>query len=284
MNQILLNNLQDYLKKISVSQAKNINPDNLFLKIGNDKKDFISFIDELHTEGLLEYKYNIICKCSNEHTVYERDLYKKTKNCDMCGKTLIFNEEIKKGRVIYVLDKNEILGFGKEDINFTHESLKTQRLRVEEKGKLIKLSERSNSMKIFIGSSSEAIDDMERVARLIESCGHDALTWQDDSVFVAGQYTYESLIRVSNNVDAAIFVFKADDKTWFRNEEIESVRDNVILEYGLFSGNLGRRKVIFICKDNPKIATDLKGITHLALEDKDHTLKGKIQKWINEIS
>ncbi|MGJ0701512.1 TIR domain-containing protein [Clostridium perfringens] len=49
--------------------------------------------------------------------------------------------------------------------------------------------------------------------------------------------------------------------------------DNVLLEYGLFAGELGEENVIFICKGNPKIATDLKGITHLDLKDGNDTLK-----------
>lgn len=135
-------------------------------------------------------------------------------------------------------------------------------------------------MKIFIGSSSEQLDNAENVARWLENLGQEPILWT--SIFPLGTYTLEALINVSNIVDAAVFVFGEDDKSWYRDNTIMSVRDNVLFEYGLFSGKLSRNKVIFLCKGNPKIASDLVGITYGNL-DRPLNAKHHIMTWINNI-
>lgn len=136
-------------------------------------------------------------------------------------------------------------------------------------------------MKIFIGSSSEQLDNAKLVARWLENSNQDPILWTN--VFPLSTYTLEALVNVSNTVDAAIFVFGEDDKTWYRDNSIKSVRDNVLLEYGLFSGKLSRNKVVFLCKGNPKIASDLEGITYGNL-DKPHNAEELINNWIKDIN
>lgn len=136
-------------------------------------------------------------------------------------------------------------------------------------------------MKIFIGSSKESEDIMTDIGSILENMHEDPVCWNE--AFIAGEDTFESLVEISKSVDAAIFIFKADDKTWFRNKEINTVRDNVLLEYGLFTGSLGRDKVIFVCSGNPDIASDLKGITNLNFDNCKNTLKKEIKKWLNKI-
>ena len=74
-------------------------------------------------------------------------------------------------------------------------------------------------------------------------------------------WIWDALIDLSKNVDAAVFIFGEDDKIWFRGEGTMTVRDNVLLEYGLFSGKLSKVNTIFLCEGRPKLASDLEGIT-----------------------
>ena len=135
-------------------------------------------------------------------------------------------------------------------------------------------------LKVFIGSSSEQLDNAKQVAIWLEDLNQEPILWT--RVFPLGAYTLESLINISNLVDAAIFVFGDDDKIWFRNNTMMSVRDNILLEYGLFSGKLSRDKVVFLCKGDPKIASDLKGITFGNL-DKPNNAEQLVANWINRI-
>ena len=91
----------------------------------------------------------------------------------------------------------------------------------------------------------------------------------------------DSLIEITKRVDAAVFIFNADDKMWNDISALEStdkVRDNVLFEYGLFMGELGKNKVCFICKGNPKVASDLKGITYINGDIGEYKVKSKIRR------
>lgn len=138
-------------------------------------------------------------------------------------------------------------------------------------------------MRFFIGSSKEQLDIAKQVARWLEDWEHEPVLWSDHTVFPLGNFALESLIDISNKVDAAIFIFGADDKIWFRGESIMSVRDNVLLEYGLFIGKLSRKRVIFLCKGNPKIASDLTGITYADMS-KPYNVESQLKQWVNDIS
>lgn len=137
-------------------------------------------------------------------------------------------------------------------------------------------------MKIFIGSSKEQQDVVNEVAEWLEEMECEPLPWTDNEVFPLGVYSFDALLRVCSIVDAAIFIFGEDDKIWFRNETTLSVRDNVLLEYGLFSGKLPSGNVIFMCKGRPKIATDLTGITYAYL-DKKRNAKQRLELWVEHL-
>ena len=77
-------------------------------------------------------------------------------------------------------------------------------------------------------------------------------------IFVPGTNTIDALIDITKKVQAAVFIFNVDDTTWNENsalEEAKTVRDNVLFEYGLFTGALGKNKVCFVCKGRPKVAS-----------------------------
>src|SRR5215471_476250 len=131
-------------------------------------------------------------------------------------------------------------------------------------------------MRIFLGSSSEAVRYMELVASWIEESGHDPLPWNDHSVFTPGSYTFSSLVETTRRVDGAVFVFSEDDKVWYRADTAAQPRDNVLIEYGLFLGVLGQKRVLFCRKGAPETGSDLLGVVYVNIDDSKR-LAAKIQ-------
>lgn len=101
-------------------------------------------------------------------------------------------------------------------------------------------------MRVFIGSSTEQLAKANKIARWLDNLGVEVDVWNEIGVFVPGEYTLDDLKRASENVDAAVFIFAADDLTWYRHDLVSSVRDNVLFEYGFFCGKLSRKNVAFI--------------------------------------
>lgn len=147
-------------------------------------------------------------------------------------------------------------------------------------------------MKIFIGSSSEAESQMNRVKEILKKLNMsiEIEDWKNDNVFKIGHIIYDDLMKKADEVDAAIFIFQADDYIINnRNQEKidtcnpKAVRDNVVLEYGLFSGKLGIDRVMIAAKDNPKPTTDLDGVVYIDLEKDDEYILNRIKTWIFEL-
>lgn len=115
--------------------------------------------------------------------------------------------------------------------------------------------------RVFIGSSVEGLS----VAYAIQqNLTHDAepTVW-DQGIFDLSQTTIESLTKAVDESDFGVFVFSPDDITRMRGADHNSIRDNVIFEFGLFTGKLGRDRVFFVRPDgcNLHLPTDLLGIT-----------------------
>jgi predicted nucleotide-binding protein with TIR-like domain len=118
-------------------------------------------------------------------------------------------------------------------------------------------------MKIFIGSSTEYNDLALRVAKCIQECGGEAKRWTDDDLFPPGVYIWDRLKQLSTQFDGAIFLFGCDDRVESRDKAGYQPRDNVLLEFGLFSGRLPRQAVAFYRVGGSKTAVDLEGLTYI---------------------
>lgn len=120
--------------------------------------------------------------------------------------------------------------------------------------------------KLFIGSSVEGLRVAQELQAALEyDC--ESSVW--NQTFTPGSYTLEALQRQLMQSDFGVFVFSPDDVTIMRQVERSSVRDNVILELGLFIGRLGRERAFFLVpRDNRDlhIPTDLLGITPLTYD------------------
>jgi hypothetical protein len=62
--------------------------------------------------------------------------------------------------------------------------------------------------------------------------------------------------------DFAVLIASPDDEVFKRGVTMPAMRDNLLLEFGLFSGALGRRRTFFVCPDSPRIElpSDLLGM------------------------
>lgn len=142
-------------------------------------------------------------------------------------------------------------------------------------------------MRVFLGSSREADDNgmLLRVAGWVERYGHEPLRWNESGAFPLGTYTFSRLQELARGVDAAIFIFAEDDKVWYRSENSTQPRDNILLEYGVFSGVLGEDRVAICRSGSPRIATDLAGITYVNVTDLTKVrAETDIREWLRRIA
>ncbi len=115
---------------------------------------------------------------------------------------------------------------------------------------------------VFIGSSSEACDRgiVPRLANLLSKNDFKVMTWYDHDGFAPGEYTLDALLDVAKQVDTALFVFSKDDRVDVRGRSEFIPRDNVLLEYGLFTAHMGRRRVAVVQEDGVKLPIDVDGM------------------------
>lgn len=117
-----------------------------------------------------------------------------------------------------------------------------------------------NKPHLFIGSSSEGLPLAEAVfAHLSHETKPKLWTHQ---LFLPGQYPLETLEKQLRENAFAILVVSPDDQLIKRGIESPAMRDNLLLEFGLFTGALGRRCAFFLCPDSPtvELPSDLLGM------------------------
>ncbi len=284
MNQQLLKRLQVVIKDVSVNSLTGIYPEQLVELLGAPQSEVKQLVDDMFLERMILYKYRLQCSCGNTCTMYLRKIQKEPYICKECEQEYAVADISQRGTLLYELDKEEIMKYEEEIIDFKEESFKN--------GKVVYLEmvqpqnrKESDKMEIFLGSSSESIQDMEDIGYKLEQLGKKPILWNDagKGIFAPNENTIDSLIRISKTVDAAVFIFSAEDKVWHHKSLKEStkVRDNVLFEYGLFCGALGKEKVCFVCKGGPDLASDLNGITYIDGGMGDITIKKKLEDWLS---
>src|SRR5437867_814729 len=91
----------------------------------------------------------------------------------------------------------------------------------------------------FIGSSSEGEPYAEALRVHLDDAGVPVELWSLET-FAAGDTTIETLEREMSRCSFAAFVVTPDDVTIKRGDRKLAPRDNVMLEYGMFLGRIGR--------------------------------------------
>ncbi|RIL04527.1 MAG: hypothetical protein DCC71_13820 [Proteobacteria bacterium] len=115
--------------------------------------------------------------------------------------------------------------------------------------------------RVFVGSSAEALKIAEELAARLRKSAR-VQTWKDN-IFELGHGTLESLVQKAHQFDFGVFLFAPDDITRSRGKSVASPRDNVVFEFGLFMGALGRERAVFVLVGDRevKVLSDLSGIT-----------------------
>jgi SAM-dependent methyltransferase len=113
---------------------------------------------------------------------------------------------------------------------------------------------------VFIGSSSEGKLIAEAVFARLERTTAPKL-W-NNQLFLAGAHPLDVLERELKRHSFAVFVASPDDAVRKRDVTLPTLRDNLLLEFGMFVGALGKTRVFFICPDSPKVElpSDLVGV------------------------
>jgi hypothetical protein len=139
---------------------------------------------------------------------------------------------------------------------------------------------------VFVGSSKEQIEIARIVTEWLEKCGCDARLWENQ--FAPGDITIVKLVEIASEADGAMFIFGEDDKTWYREQIVAAVRDNVILEFGLFLGAVpdDKLKRVVICRvGGPRLSSDLGGLTFVPFDrDKLQTAQNIVGRWAKTLT
>ena len=175
IKQELLNKLQQKISKLSCNSLQRVYPLQIQEWTGATNKEIKEFIQSLLEERLIAVKFDFQCECGNNCTAYQRSLDLKPYQCVECEREYNQEEVMEKAVILYELDKQAILDYNQEEVNFKNIVRETSKvvpitIKQEEKVKMDK-------KKIFIGSSTSVIPRMEEIARIIDDLGFEALPW-----------------------------------------------------------------------------------------------------------
>jgi hypothetical protein len=116
---------------------------------------------------------------------------------------------------------------------------------------------------VFIGSSAEGQQISRYVQAELQAVIPCEVSLWSQGIFKPSGYTLDDLVEEARRSDFAVLVATPDDHVESRGEVTPTVRDNVILELGLFIGVLGRERT-FVLADNAeglRLPSDLQGLT-----------------------
>jgi predicted nucleotide-binding protein len=137
--------------------------------------------------------------------------------------------------------------------------------------------------RVFVGSSSEGLETARVIKKQISRIS-DCEIW-DEGVFGLNESYFETLVKIPNVYDFAVLIATKDDKTKSRKKLFDTARDNVIFEFGIFLGKLGKRRVYILMEDGVKLPSDLMGITVLTFsKTKKSTVSDSLEKSIKRLS
>src|SRR5262245_29226231 len=121
--------------------------------------------------------------------------------------------------------------------------------------------------RLFVGCSREKMDYAYELQEQLNDKAE--VTLWNQGYFEVNKGILESLVKGLNDFDFGVFVFAPDDIVKLRNEDFASVRDNVVFEFGLFMGRLGRERAFFVIPEDQesfRLLTDLHGVSTLTYD------------------
>lgn len=121
--------------------------------------------------------------------------------------------------------------------------------------------------RVFIGSSREAVSLAKVISEaLADTCFCEV--WCDH-FFDVNASSFDMLCKKAILFDFAILLGAGDDLSLIRNHLHQTIRDNVLFEYGLFTGALGRQRTFILLHTKSKIPSDLYGVTTLSFRNEE---------------
>lgn len=136
--------------------------------------------------------------------------------------------------------------------------------------------------KVFIGSSSKALEKAHTIQQLLLELHADAVCWQD--AFPLSHNTIDDLIQASHQYNAGVFIFDLDDQVVDpKTGDVRYIpRDNVLVEAGMFAGVLGKESVVLCTVPGVHETSDFKGMTTLPYDpDNLELLKNRLRGWLD---
>lgn len=129
---------------------------------------------------------------------------------------------------------------------------------------------------VFIGSSTEQLSKAYLVQERLQLVAYSTVWTQ--GVFEPSKSILDSLLSELRRCDFGIFVFTADDLLKIRDRNLQTVRDNVLFELGLFIGHLGRERCFIILPRGKDIhlPSDLHGFTPVFYDETHPKLNAAI--------
>lgn len=124
--------------------------------------------------------------------------------------------------------------------------------------------------RILVVSSSEGLK-IARSLRLELGGDGDIEVEVWDKVFALSSYPLDALEEAMKRADFAIAIMRGDDIVVSRKKESPAPRDNVVLEYGMALGMLGRSRTLMMVPKGvqPKLASDSSGLNYLPYVEDD---------------
>lgn len=119
---------------------------------------------------------------------------------------------------------------------------------------------------VFVASS---VEGLELAYVLQDRLSKDAnvIVW-GQGIFGSGSSALANLSEIAANIDFAVFVFSPDDVVLLRQRKNEVVRQNLVLELGIFIGFLGALRTMIVLPEAGSVTlpTDLAGTNYLAYQ------------------
>jgi hypothetical protein len=116
--------------------------------------------------------------------------------------------------------------------------------------------------KLFIGSSTEGQMHALAMQKQLGS-GAEVTVWNQGFFELNASYL-DSLLSGLSESDFGVFVLTPDDTLTLRGQTLATARDNVLFEFGLAMGKLGRERAFFVLPADSggfRLPTDLLGIS-----------------------
>ncbi len=118
---------------------------------------------------------------------------------------------------------------------------------------------------VFVGSSSEALDSARHICEVLsKDPGIRCVEWRE--IFQPGFLTFEALETMLMRCCGAVFVASPDDATTIREKSVKSPRANIMLEFGLVAGRLGRHNIALCQYGGAELPSDLEGLTVISMD------------------